>query len=191
MMEDLHDFGDVNAADRAGWTALHWAALLGKEGHVRLLLDSDASIRARSRISVGRDVRAPNESQVTTLVPHVLLAFVSCVPRRLRHSVFAGDLADTDLLQVAVRIAKGATPLDVAAAAIEGIASTKAGAKTVGTGVLTSAPLATGHSLIHAWLQSAESELVRREETAKWEARVAEQAEKLTQVSKQQRKQRQ
>ena len=84
--------------------------------------------------------------------------------------------------QVAVRIAKGATPLDVAAAAMEAIASTKAGAKTVGTGVLTSAPLATGHTLIHAWLQSAESELVRQEETAKWEARVAEQAKKLTQV---------
>ena len=150
MMEDLHEFGDVNAADRAGWTALHWAALLGKEGHVRLLLDSDASIRARSRISVGRDVRAPNEAQV------------------------------------AVRIPKGATPLDVAAAAMDGIASTKAGAKTVGTGVLTSAPLATGHSLIHAWLHSAESELVRQEETAKWEQRVAEQAQKLTQVSRHQ-----
>ena len=151
MMEDLHGFGDLNAADRAGWTALHWAALLGKEGHVRLLLDSEASIRARSRVSVGRDVRAPNEAQV------------------------------------AVRIPKGATPLDVVAAAIEGIASTKAGAKTVGTGVLTSAPLATGHSLIHAWLRSAESELVRQEETAKWEARVAEQAQQLTQNERERR----
>ncbi len=192
MMEDLHEFGDVNAADRAGWTALHWAALLGKEGHVRLLLDSDASIRARSRISVGRDVRAPNESQVPTLV---LQAALSCVPHRVTHSFFAGNLiADADSLgrvvcmQVAVRIAKGATALDVAAVAMEGIASTKAGAKTVGTGVLTSAPLATGHSLIHAWLQAAESELVRQEETAEWEARVAEQAAKLTQVSKQQRR---
>jgi len=147
----LHEFGDVDAADRAGWTALHWASLLGKEGHVRLLLDAGASIRAPSRISVGRDVRAPNEAQV------------------------------------AVRIPKGATPLDVAAAAMDGIASTKAGAKTVGTGVLTSAPLATGHSLIHAWLQSAESELVRQEETAKWEARVAEQAEKLIQNERERR----
>jgi hypothetical protein len=32
--------GGVNAVDGAGWSCLHWAALLGKEDHVAALLDS-------------------------------------------------------------------------------------------------------------------------------------------------------
>ena len=89
----------------------HCPARAGKEGHVRLLLDGGANIRAESIVSVGQKVRAPNEAQVP------------------------------------VRIAAGATALHVVAAAIEAIASTKAGASTIGTGVLSSKPVRRRHSL--------------------------------------------
>lgn len=52
----------VDAADRAGWTALHWAALLGKDGHARALLDAGASCKAETAASVGREVRASGKA---------------------------------------------------------------------------------------------------------------------------------
>jgi hypothetical protein len=171
MLRDLQTRADgVNAVDRSGWAALHWAALLGKERHARVLLDTGADCRAATTSSVGKDVHTGDNRQQN------------------------------------VRLPQGSTPLDIVHAATKAIApptsssspsssspssssSSQGGGGGGGNRGSAAPAMATGHPLIAAWLEAAEKELQRKEEVARWEARLAAAAADLARSERQARAQ--
>eukprot|EP01046_Picozoa_sp_COSAG06_P043667 COSAG06_NODE_5757_length_3291_cov_1.286028_3_plen_179_part_00 len=50
MMEGLR--GEVDLADRNGWTCLHWASLMGKDEHVAIILDSGADWSVETTVAI-------------------------------------------------------------------------------------------------------------------------------------------
>ena len=50
MTEGLR--GEVDLADRNGWTCLHWAALMGKREHVAIVLDSGADWSVETAVAI-------------------------------------------------------------------------------------------------------------------------------------------